>query len=144
MHPFPHHYRVSARAGAEGEVTLGAEGLPALPSDAPAEFDGPGDHWSPESLLTAAVVDCLILSFRAVARASKLDWTSIDCEAVGTLERVEGVNRFTRFDIEAKLTLPAGGDTARGEKLLEKAEQLCLVTNSLTAEHSLTARVEAG
>ncbi len=142
MHPFPHHYRVTARAGAEGPVELSSEGLPALPSAAPAEFDGPGDQWSPESLLTAAVVDCLVLSFRAVAHASKFEWTALDCDAVGTLERVEGVNRFTRFEIEARLTLPAGADTGRGEKLLEKAEQLCLVTNSLSAEHRLTAHVD--
>lgn len=142
MQQLPHNYRVGARAEAEGAVTLSAEGLPELPSDAPAEFDGPGNAWSPESLLTAAVVDCLVLSFRAVARASSFEWTSLECDAVGTLDRVDGVNRFTRFEIDARLTLPAGGDTARGEKLLAKAEQLCLVTNSLNAEHELNAHVE--
>jgi hypothetical protein len=33
----------------------------------PREFDGRGNQWSPESLLAAALADCFVLSFRAVA-----------------------------------------------------------------------------
>lgn len=144
MQQLPHHYRVRATASARGAVALSAEGLPRLDSDTPTEFDGPGDKWSPESLLTAAVVDCFVLSFRAIARASKLEWTALDCDIVGVLERVEGVHRFTRFDITAQLGLPAGGDAAKAERLLEKAEQICLITNSLRSETHLERRVRVG
>ncbi|NUM89599.1 MAG: hypothetical protein HUU37_10375 [Bdellovibrionales bacterium] len=50
MHPFPHHYSVSAVARPDGTVPLSSPGLPELPSAAPREFDGPGDRWSPETL----------------------------------------------------------------------------------------------
>ena len=50
MQSFPHLYSVSARAGSAGEVDLASPGLPALASAAPAEFGGPGDRWSPETL----------------------------------------------------------------------------------------------
>jgi organic hydroperoxide reductase OsmC/OhrA len=123
---------------------LRAEGLAPFDSDSPAEFDGPGDRWSPELLLTAAVVGCYVLSFRAIASASKLEWTALDCGVVGVLERVEGVHRFTRFDITAKLELPAGGDAAKAERLLEKAEHICLITNSLRAESHLERSVRVG
>jgi len=43
--------------------------------------------------------------------------------------------------LHARLTLPAGGDIARGKHLLEKAEKGCLITNSLKAETVLTADV---
>jgi organic hydroperoxide reductase OsmC/OhrA len=70
MQPFPHQYVVAAHGSALGEVELHADQLSPIRSASPAEFDGPGDRWSPETLLVAAVGDCLILTFRAVARAS--------------------------------------------------------------------------
>jgi peroxiredoxin-like protein len=141
MHPFPHHYVVSASAGTEGSVRLASDGVASLESAAPKEFDGPGDRWSPESLLTAAVADCFVLSFRAVAGASKFAWTKLDCSTTGTLERVDGKSKFTHFHNTAKLTIPAGGDIERAKKLLEKAEQVCLITNSLSGEQHLTVEV---
>ena len=90
MQDFPHHYRVGATAEPDGDVSLTGDGLDAIASAPPAEFGGPGDRWSPETLLVAAVADCFILSFRVIARASKLPWISLKCEVEGTLERREG------------------------------------------------------
>jgi organic hydroperoxide reductase OsmC/OhrA len=141
MQPFPHHYQVAAQAQPTGDVSITAKDLPALATNAPVEFDGPGGRWSPEALLTAAVADCFVLSFRAIARASKLEWTGLGVEAQGTLERIEGVSRFTRFEVTVRLKVPPGTDSARAQKLLEKAESICLITNSLTAERHLNATV---
>ncbi len=141
MQPYPHHYRVEASAAAAGPVVLSAEGLPSLESAPPAEFDGPGDRWSPESLLVAAVADCFVLTFRAVARASKLEWSEIRCHAEGTLDRVERVTRFVGVRIVAELMLPDpdGADFAR--RLLEKSEKSCLVTSSLACPVELDATI---
>jgi organic hydroperoxide reductase OsmC/OhrA len=141
MKPYPHHYLVDAHAAATGHVDLRAEGLLPIASAPPLEFDGPGDQWSPESLLVAAVVDCFVLTFRAIARASKLEWTDIRCHAEGTLDRIERVTRFTGLRIVAELILPAGGNAEIARRLLEKAEHECLVTNSLNVPVELDARV---
>lgn len=137
MHPYPHLYRVSAVAEATGPVRLSAAGLATIASDAPVEFGGPGDKWSPETLLTAALVDCFVLSFRAVATASKYAWTTLEADAEGTLDRVERVTQFTRFTIRARLRVPAGADLERARRLLEKSEQVCLVSASLKSEKHL-------
>ena len=142
MQGFPHHYPVTATASQDSLVRLDSPGVPDLVSAAPAEFDGPGDQWSPESLLVAAVADCFILTFRAIARASRLDWNGLECTTVGTLNRVERVTRFTHLDVTARLQVPEGVDMERAKLLLEKAEQGCLVTNSMTADVSLTTEVE--
>jgi organic hydroperoxide reductase OsmC/OhrA len=84
------------------------------------------------------------LSFRAIAAASKFAWVSLDARTEGTLDRVDGKMRFTRFDTHAKLNLPAGADFERAKKLLEKAELTCLVANSLNSERHLTVEVAAG
>jgi organic hydroperoxide reductase OsmC/OhrA len=142
MHPYPHRYAVAATADPEGDVALQGDRLPPLASAPPAEFDGPGDRWSPETLLVAAVADCFVLTFRAIARASKFPWLSLHCEVEGALDRVERVTQFTGFRVRARLRLPAGGNEEQARRLMERAEQTCLVTNSLKAATQLEAEVE--
>ena len=141
MKPYPHVYRVDGSAEPEGLVALTASGLPALESAPPEEFGGAGDRWSPETLLVAAVADCFVLTFRAMASASRLAWTSLRASATGTLEQAEAGARFTAIQVEAFLALP-GGDDARGVRLLEKAERGCLIARSLRCPTTLVAHVE--
>jgi len=141
MHPYPHHYRVTATATAQGEVATGSGSLPPLAVTSPPEFDGPEGHWSPETLLAAAVADCLVLTFRAIARASKFEWLSLTCETEAVLERVGGNSQFTRYVTRARLEVPAGTDEARARQLLEKAERGCLVANSLNGARELVAEI---
>jgi organic hydroperoxide reductase OsmC/OhrA len=141
MHPFPHHYSVAAVMRPDGPVTLSSAGLASFESDGPVEFEGPGDKWSPETLLTAAMADCFALSFRAVARASKFDWLALEVAVDGTLERIERTTQFTRFVTRARLRIPSGGDSERARRLLEKSEQVCLIASSLKGERHLEAEV---
>jgi organic hydroperoxide reductase OsmC/OhrA len=141
MHPYPHSYVVTATAAPEGDVPVNSQGLPALTTAPPAEFDGPGDRWSPETLLVAAVADCFLLSFRGVARANKFAWKSLSCEVHGTLERPDGKTRFTRILVRAVLHAPAGTDEAKAVQLMERAEHVCLISNSLVAERLIEATV---
>ena len=141
MQQFPHHYHVAAAAQADSNVELTSAGVSPIESAAPVEFGGPGDRWSPESLLVAAVADCFILSFKAIARASRIEWSTLSCSVEGVLDKVDKVTRFTEFRINAQLTLPAGTDAAKAERLLHKAEHSCLITNSLMADSVLTTEV---
>lgn len=141
MQDFPHHYRTTASASHDSTVELTSPGLDALESAGPAEFGGPGDLWSPETLLSAAIADCFILSFRAIARASKFEWISLRCEVDAVLDRVEKVTRFTEIEETVVLEVPAGTDEAKAMRLLERAEQVCLITNSMTATTHLDATV---
>jgi peroxiredoxin-like protein len=141
MHPFPHRYTVNASVRPDGDVPLSTAGVRIIESSPPKEFDGPGNQWSPEGLLTAAVADCFALSFRAIAAASKYSWQRLEVRTEGTLDRVEGKMRFTRFETHAKLHVAAGGDIERAKKLLEKAESTCLVANSLNSERHLSMEV---
>ncbi len=141
MQDLPHHYHVNASAEVDGNVTLKADDLPQLVTASPAEFGGPGDQWSPETLLVGAIADCFILTFRAIARASKLEWTRLECSAEGVLERVERVTRFTTVTVRASLTVPADTDRDKAERLLEKSEEVCLITRSMLAESHLEAEI---
>jgi organic hydroperoxide reductase OsmC/OhrA len=141
VHPLPHRYSVAAAGSAGGAVTLATPGAPALASAAPREFDGAGDQWSPEALLIAAVASCFILTFRAIARAGRLEWTRLQCTVEGKLERIDGVMRFTHLATSAVLTVPAESNTEPYRRALEKAESSCLISNSLNARRELHADV---
>ena len=142
MKPYPHHYHVAAAAGPEGEVLLSSNGLESLRTAPPAEFDGPGDRWSPETLLVGAIADCFTLSFRAVARAARLPWVCLHVEVAGTLERDHDASRFTRFVVHARLQMRADGDLEVATRALHRAEAGCLISNSLSGQRHLVVDIE--
>jgi peroxiredoxin-like protein len=141
MQPFPHHYDVTVTALPDGDIQVGIDDVPPLATATPREFDGPGNRWSPEAMLVGAVADCFALTFRGLARHAKLAWSSLACDAAGTLERRDGVVRFTHIHLHASLSVPPGVDEAAAVALLQKAEDRCLVSRSLNASVHLEPRV---
>ena len=142
MQGYPHHYVVTAAGENEGSVIVSGAGLPDLETVSPPQFGGPEGIWSPETMLSGAVANCFILTFRAIARASKFEWTSLKVRVDGILDRPERVTFFTGFDIHASLTLPTDARLEMAERLLEKAEKICLVTASLKSEIVLTTEIQ--
>lgn len=141
MKPFPHNYTVTASADFEGDVAIDSQKLPRLVTAPPSEYGGPGDHWSPETLLVAAVADCFVMTFRAIAAVSKLSWVSLHCEVTGALDRAEHVTQFTGFIVRTRLEVSPEANKEQALRMLTKAEQTCLVTNSLKAKCQLEASV---
>ena len=78
-----------------------------------------------------------------MARASALQWTNLVCQVEGVLDRQEHATRFTEIVVKATLHVPGGVAGDRAARILEKAEQTCLVTNSLSSEVRFEGRVEA-
>jgi len=142
MQKFPHRYVVVAGGDSNDDIELASGTLAPLRAAAPTEFDGPGDRWSPETLLVGAVAGCYLLTFRAVARASRVSWTWLRCEVTGTLERLDSGTQFTAFDLRARLSIPATMDAGQARRALEKAERQCLVSTSLKAPVHLTLVIE--
>lgn len=140
MQGFPHHYQTRAKGGPDQPIRVSAEGLPDLETGPPPEFDGPGDLWSPETMLSAAVANCFILTFRALSRQADLPWTDLDVSADGKLEKTREGLRFTGFEIRATLNAP-GVDATQAEDLMHKAEKHCLLTRSLSGEVTLVTEV---
>ena len=143
MLPLPHRYAVTAVPDPGGGIHLSTNGVRPLPTAAPAEFDGPGDAWSPETLLVGAAADCFAITFRGVARASQLAWHEMACEATGVLDRVDGVVRFTRIDLHVRLPLSEGASEDLAHRVLDKVKRQCLITNSLNADIHLHTTIEA-
>jgi len=144
MKPLPHAYDVKLTGGPTGYATVSVEGAPPLRSAPPLDFDGPGDAWSPEHLLVAAVETCFLFTLRAIARASRVEFTALELSATGTVNTQDGVMRFTEIVLRPKLTLPAGADRDRALRALDKSERSCLVSASLATPIRLEPEVVVG
>lgn len=141
MTPFPHQYDAQLIGGATGYAELSSAGLPDLVVASPAHFDGPGDAWSPEHMLLGAVEACFLLTFRAIARNSKFEFVSLEIDAQGTVDRVDGITRFTEITLRPKLIVAGGTDRERALRLMEKSERHCLITASLSTTVHLQPEV---
>lgn len=141
MKPYPHTYTACASGERAGLVHVTATGAAAFDTASPPEFDGPGGMWSPETLLCASIADCFVLTFRAVCRATRFDWIRIEARVEGVLDRLERTPQFTRYTTYAKLIIAADANQDKGRELLERAEQACLIANSLRGSRQLQAEL---
>ena len=141
MKPLPHDYEVDLSGAPTGYATLSATGLPDLTTAPPAEYDGPGDAWSPEHLLLGAVSACFLFTFRASARAAHVAFVDVTVHTSGTAAKVAGVVRFTDIALRATVMIPAGGDVERLQQAVDKAAAHCLVSASLTTRVRVDADV---
>jgi peroxiredoxin-like protein len=144
MKPLPHHYEVRLVDRPADYATLSTAGAPALKSAPPLDFDGPGDAWSPEHLLLAAVETCFLFTLRAIAKGSNVDFLSLDLSAEGTVDRQGGVTRFTEIVLRPRLTLAPGADRTRALRVMEKSEKTCLVSASLSTPIRLEPEIIGG
>jgi peroxiredoxin-like protein len=127
----PHSYKVNANAVKDGRYKVFAENLHEIDTAPPKNFGGPGNIWSPEDLFVATIANCFLMTFKAVSSLSKLDWISLDVNAEGILDKVESKMQFTKVILNATLKIQEGGNSERAIRIMEKAEQNCLVTNSI-------------
>jgi len=108
---------------------------------APPEFGGEPGFWTPEHFLLAAVATCFTATFRAVANASKLDFQGIEVGIDGVIERDSGGFRFTKITLKPVAIIFAEQERERAQRLLEKAEKICLVTRSLSSAIELESKI---
>ena len=131
MKPLPHRYEAQLTGGPSGYARVTSAGVPVLRTAAPADFDGPGDAWSPEQLLLASVQSCYLFTLRAVAHATRLEFLELELKAEGVVDRQGGVTRFTEIALRPTLSVPPGTDPARVQAVLDKTKRACLVSASL-------------
>jgi peroxiredoxin-like protein len=130
MHPFPHKYETELRWISGRSAVLKAPGAPPVEGAPPAQFDGPGDRWSPEALLLSAAELCLMTTFLSVAEKAKLTVADYQSRSEGVLDRTAEGLAFTRIVQRVRLSVYAD-DMERARALMEKAKQHCIVSRAL-------------
>ena len=72
-----------------------------------------------------------------MAGPSQITWHALDCDAKGTLERVDRSTQFTRIELSVRISVPEELEEEKILRVLKKAEDTCLITNSLNATVTL-------
>lgn len=139
-----HIYNVDLewKEGRKGEISspeLNTTIEVATPPEFPKGISG---IWSPEHLYTAAVNSCFMTTFLAIAENSRLEYKSLSCPARGKMGKVEGKFQMTQVVLEPILTIYNEEDKEKAEKILHKAENICLITKSIKAEVILDYKIE--
>ena len=108
----------------------------------PPEFPkGISGIWSPEHLFTASVSSCLMTTFLAIAENSKLEFSSFNCKSKGKLEQVEGKCLITEVLLEPLVIIKNEKDRDRAERVLQKAEAACLISNSIKSKVTMVSKI---
>jgi len=118
------------------------DGLPDLKLASPPAFGGPAGAWSPEHLFVLSAATCWMTTFLAVAQASSLEVTAVDCSGEGVLDKGEDRRfRIARIALKPRVTIVREEDRERAGRLIEKAEAACLIRNSIRSEVTLSSEV---
>ncbi|MBI3896597.1 MAG: OsmC family protein [Acidobacteria bacterium] len=110
-----------------------SEGKHPLQVSSPPEFKGETGNWTPEDLFVASANACLLLTFLAYVEKEHIAVSSYESAAVGTVERVAEEYRFTEITIQPRVTLMDSSYAPQVEEMLRKAEENCLIANSIMA-----------
>jgi peroxiredoxin-like protein len=128
-----HVYEVSVkwqadRKGVMSSPVLNEKVEVATPPQFPTGMEG---IWSPEHLFVAAVNSCLMTTFLSIAENSKLDFISFDSKASGKLEQIDGKYMMSEVTLMPVVTLADEHNKERAERVLQKSEANCLISNSV-------------
>jgi len=108
----------------------------------PPEFPGGMPNlWSPEHLFTAAVSSCLMTTFLAIAEYSKLEFVSFKCDSKGILEKVDGKFVMSEVFLYPEVVIADESKRERTERIVEKAEKACLISNSITSKITMETKI---
>lgn len=98
--------------------------------------------WSPEHLFTAAVSSCLMTTFLSIAENSKLEFSHFECSAKGKLEKVEGKLMVSEIFLEPVVTIVNESDREKTERILQKSETACLISNSIKSKVTMIPSIQ--
>jgi peroxiredoxin-like protein len=130
---------ISDRKGEIASPELNSKIEVATPPQFPKGIEG---IWSPEHLFTAAVNSCFMTTFLSIAENSRLEFKSLSCNAKGKLEQVEGKFLMTEVLLEPTLILVNEKDVEKAERIVQKSEAACLISNSIKSSVTLKNKIQ--
>jgi peroxiredoxin-like protein len=144
----PHYYNVEVnwntdRKGVMCSPELNKEAGSCIEVATPPEFPkGMPGIWSPEHLFTAAVSSCLMTTFLSIAENSKLQFEHFSCKSKGKLEQVDGKFMMSEVILEPIVIITDEKDRERAERVLQKSEAACLISNSVKSKITMISTIK--
>jgi organic hydroperoxide reductase OsmC/OhrA len=138
-----HSYRVVAWWSSGKTGLAKTDSAPnAIHFTAPPEFGGMEGRWTPESLLLCSIAGCYTTTFRAIAEYSKFEYSDLEVQVEGTIQKVESGYAFTEISVRPNLSIADAPEQPRALRLLHKAKALCLVSRAISVPQVFEPRIQ--
>lgn len=129
-------YGRDAVASAPGKAPIAVSSAP--------EYAGNPALWNPEDLLGAALANCHMLTFLALAAKAKVEVLAYDGASESILDTVGKVTKVTEIRLSPVIRVAKGTSKAKVEDLFAKAHKYCFVANSIQSKVVMAPRVIEG
>jgi organic hydroperoxide reductase OsmC/OhrA len=116
-------------------------GRGAIPASSLPSFGGDAACWNPEDLLAAALSQCHMLTFLALAAKVRLDILAYEGGAEAVLETADRISRVGVIALRPTIRVAPGTDAAKVEELFQKAHKYCVIANSFNGTVLMEPRV---
>ena len=81
-------------------------------------------------------------TFLAIAENSKLEFKSFSCRSKGKLEQVDGKFMMSEIILEPTVIITNEIDREKAERVLQKSESACLISNSVKSKITMILTIK--
>jgi osmotically inducible protein OsmC len=124
-----------------GTLTSGSGALDQLPVTWVSRTERPDGRTSPEELIAGAHASCFAMALALVLGENKTPPERVAVSAACTLDELAGVPRITAIELAVRAQVP-GLDPADLERMIERAGNLCPVSDALRGNVKINVRSE--
>jgi lipoyl-dependent peroxiredoxin len=124
-----------------GTLTSGSGALDQLPVTWASRTERPEGKTSPEELIASAHASCFAMALALVLGENKTPPERMAVSAACTLDEVDGAPRITTIELAVRAQVP-GIEASVLERMVERAGDLCPVSNALRGNVKISVRSE--
>jgi osmotically inducible protein OsmC len=124
-----------------GTLTSGSGALDQLPVTWASRTERPDGRTSPEELIAGAHASCFAMALALVLDENKTPPEGLAVSAVCTLDELAGGPQITTIELAVRAQVP-GLEAADLERMIERARNLCPVSNALRGNVKIDVRSE--
>ncbi len=132
---FPVKFDVSAEAtcGISNPWKTSAKNLDPIKVAISPQFNGPGKAYSPEELYGLSILNCLIGIYKHLCENNKIEFKKIESKLTVTINKKTESDELIISHLDININITGSSDKEKARNLLEKAFNVCPVTNSIKA-----------
>jgi lipoyl-dependent peroxiredoxin len=126
-------------ASGGGTLTSGSGALSGLPVTWASRTERADGKTSPEELIAAAHASCFAMALSLLLGENETPPDRVTVNAACTLDEVQGAPRITTLELSVRAQVPRI-EAAELERMVERAADLCPVSNALRGNVAITVR----
>jgi osmotically inducible protein OsmC len=126
-------------ASGAGTLTSGSGALSGLPVTWASRTERADGKTSPEELIAAAHASCFAMALSLLLGENETPPDRVTVNAACTLDEVQGAPRITTLELSVRAQVPRI-EAAELERMVERAADLCPVSNALRGNVAITVR----